>query len=167
MSTRAKLLVAASGLLSAFTLALYAWGSGEPTHNDPIAVRVSANGAAIDVAVDPCLLFRTRQVTLSAIPVTNDLVDLNRETVVTAMQVAEPQQHIFRFSPDGSTGNTPFLRLGTLPKDRLFAVHLLYDQASAPRGFTDRRTLSKTFRLHQSTQEVATYDRLSSRTCKG
>lgn len=136
-----------------------------PTLNDPVRVEVIDGGSALSVAVNPCLGFNVTEVKVVTGTVKGN-VAADADTTVWDIRPHVATQTIFQTGRDNSTAIVPFHPLTTYPASNVFGVYVYYAPQSAPKGFTDRTALTRSFALVQSTSEVKAYQKVAAASCK-
>jgi hypothetical protein len=154
------------GILGAVGI-IVAYGEAAPQSGvrDPIAVRIVDDGAAVDIAVDPCSTFKVTEVQIEATAVSSGLL-ADHQTAIWSYRPGSPTDRVFHTSASSSNVLLAFTTLGRFPSDEVFTALVFYDSASAPKGFTNRNKLGKNFRRTQSAAERRAYTSLAGRICR-
>jgi hypothetical protein len=141
------------------------YASRLPTLNDPVRVEVIGGGSALNVAVKPCLGFDVTEVQVVT-GVVKDGIASDADTTVWEYRPQVPGQTLFQTTQAGPGVVVPFLPLSTYPASNVFGVYVDYKQQTAPKGFTDRTGLTRSFTVVQSTSDIKSYQKLTTTSCK-
>jgi hypothetical protein len=144
-------------------LLAYGLAAGEPVINDPVAVFVENGGTAVDVALTSCRSFEVTDVQIIAVA-NADALSPGPEEPLWDLHPTDPNERIFHLSAS-TPAAAPIQNLGVIPAaDTLYAV-VHYAQATAPKGFTNRASLSKPVDRATSNSDRQKYGRAISQKC--
>jgi hypothetical protein len=139
--------------------------SSLPTLNDPVRVEVIGGGSALNVAVNPCLGFDVTEVQVVT-SVVKSRIASDAETTVWEYRPQAPGQTLFQTTQAGPGVVVPFSSLSTYPASNVFGVYVDYKPQTAPKGFTDRTGLTRSFTVIQSASDIKSYQKLTTTSCK-
>lgn len=158
-------MITAGVLGIATVLVLYGVTAGEPqpTLHDPLAVQVVDGGSSLTIALGSCS-FAVTQVKVVASEVKNAVVS-DQETTVWQYRPAEGEQRLFATTQTGPGVLVPFKDLSSFPSNDIFGVYVSYEQTTAPKKFSNRSQLAKSFNLRQTAAEKLAFAKMSKPTC--